>query len=315
MGDDARLAIRSRSLAIWAGSGWTPWCCAEKLTLAAEAEPKTVPLCAAEVLRRIDRGRAFSNLEMQLRRCHIAGLARMRDHLSALDAVPTLDHDFARVSIGRNEAVRVADQHEVAIALQFIAGVSDDAIIRRFDWRAFRDRQIDAVVLRAVGLAAKTGNDTTANRPTERRHGSARLRSLDHGVDLSGLFFFRNVCSLYRGRARHLLQWHRPRLRNRRRRRRMRRCDRMAAARNGDLIADAELARSLQIVRTGQRREANASAARDAHERFAGLYDVDASAAGRRSGRRPVRDMAWNNQALPRPDLPCIANAVGLQDC
>ena len=101
---------------------------------------------------------------MQLRRRHVAGLARVRNHLPALDRIAALDHQFARMSIGRDEAIRVADQHQIAVTFEFVAGISNDAVIGGLDRGALRHRQIDTVVLRAVWLAAEAGNDPAASR-------------------------------------------------------------------------------------------------------------------------------------------------------
>jgi hypothetical protein len=70
----------------------------------------------------------------------------MRDHLSTLDAVAALDLQFAGNGVGRDEAVGMADQHLVAVPLQLIACISDDAVVCRLDPRMFRHGQIDAVI-------------------------------------------------------------------------------------------------------------------------------------------------------------------------
>ena len=102
---------------------------------------------AAEILRRIDRRRALADLEVQLRRVDVAGLAGLGDHLAALDGVAALDHQLAGMGIGGDEAVGVADQHQIAVALELVAGIGDDAVLGGLDRRAFRHREIDAVVL------------------------------------------------------------------------------------------------------------------------------------------------------------------------
>ena len=43
----------------------------------------------------------------------------------------------------------VPDQHQVAVGLELIAGVGDDAVLGGLDRRAFRHRDVDAVVLLA----------------------------------------------------------------------------------------------------------------------------------------------------------------------
>src|SRR4249920_4248730 len=113
MVDDARLALRSRSVAIRAGSRRAPWRCAEKLG-------------AGEELRRIDGGRPFPDLEVQLRRRHVAGLSGMRNHLPSLDCVAALDEQLLRMRIGGHISVRVTDQDEIAVALEFVVGISNN---------------------------------------------------------------------------------------------------------------------------------------------------------------------------------------------
>jgi hypothetical protein len=67
----------------------------------------------------------------------------------------------------------VADQNEVAVTFEFVAGVGDDTVIGSLDWSAFRHCQIDTVVLRPIRLAAeiqamtrpRTANGTQAWLP------------------------------------------------------------------------------------------------------------------------------------------------------
>ena len=194
MVDHARFPLRSRGMAIRAGFGRT-------------ARGRAERLGTAEVLGRVDRCRTFPDLEMQLRRGYVAGLPRVRDHLPALDRVAALDHQLARMGVRRHEPVRVTDQHQVAVAFELIAGVSNHAIIGRFDWRAFWYRKIDPVILGTVWFAAESRNDPAANWPTERRHRAARFRGLDYSFGRAW-FFLRNVHSLSL-RARNFYCWRR----------------------------------------------------------------------------------------------------------
>ena len=109
-----------------------------------------------EELRRIDRRRALADLEVQLRRRHVAGLPGLRDHLPALDGVAALDQDLAGMGVGGDVAVGVAHQHEIAVALELVAGIGDDAVLGRLDRRAFRHREIDAVVLLRRSASARS---------------------------------------------------------------------------------------------------------------------------------------------------------------
>jgi len=148
----------------------------------------------------------------------------------------------------------VADQNEVAVTFEFVAGISDDTVIGSLDWSAFRHRQINTVVLRPIRLAAKSGNDPTAHRPTERRHG---FRSLDRRFSHPRLFLghtrslnWPDACNFHR--CTDLLNRHRARLCILRRRRDACHGGRMVA-RNGQPIADAQLRGCLQMVGARER--------------------------------------------------------------
>ena len=98
--------------------------------------------------------------------------------LPALHRVAALHLQLAVVGVGRDPAVGVADQHEVAVALQLVAGIDHGAVLGRLDRRAFRHREVDAVVPLAVRLLAEAGDDAAAHRPAEAGSlGGARLRS------------------------------------------------------------------------------------------------------------------------------------------
>ena len=90
-------------------------------------------LAARQILRRIDGGRALAHFEVQLRARHVAGLAGLADHLTALDGLALLHVQFAGVRVGGDEAVRVAHQHEIAVTLQFAARVGNDTVFGGLD--------------------------------------------------------------------------------------------------------------------------------------------------------------------------------------
>src|SRR5207237_861219 len=64
---------------------------------------------AGEVRHRVDRGRTLPDLEVELRRGHVASLAGLRHHLTAGDLLAALHLDLAVMSIGRDETVLVPD--------------------------------------------------------------------------------------------------------------------------------------------------------------------------------------------------------------
>ena len=80
----------------------------------------------------------------------------------------------------------MADQHQVAITLELISGIGDDAVFSRLDRRALRYREIDTVIGLAVGLGTVAGDDLAAHRPAEGRQRACRVGGLDR-------LFSRNV--------------------------------------------------------------------------------------------------------------------------
>src|SRR5271169_2025363 len=139
---------------------------------------------------------------MQLRRGHIAGLAGFGDHLATLYRVAALDGDFAGVGVGSDEAVAVAHEDEIAVALQFVAGIRDHAVFRGLDRGAFGHGEIDAVVLQTVRLRSKTGDDTAAHRPTKRWRAANGFRALDRAFLALGRNRRGKPCAMGRVRAR-----------------------------------------------------------------------------------------------------------------
>ena len=109
-------------------------------------EGRTSPLLAClleagEIARRVDRGRSLAQFEVQLRRVDVARVAGLGDHLSALDRFAPLHVEFAIVAIGRDEAVRMLDEDEVAVTFQSVARVDDRAALRRPNRSARRARR------------------------------------------------------------------------------------------------------------------------------------------------------------------------------
>src|SRR5580700_10125815 len=83
---------------------------------------------------------------MKLRRRDIAALPGFRDRLPALYRLAALDFDIAIIRIGGNKAIGMPDQNQIAITLQLVPGVGDDAALRRFHGGSFWNRYIYPVV-------------------------------------------------------------------------------------------------------------------------------------------------------------------------
>jgi len=77
-----------------------------------------------------------------------------------LEAVCQLDYPLDRLDIqllddSTDETVAVAHQDEVAVALELVAGVGDDAVLGGLHRGPLRDRDVDAVIVSAVRLGAE----------------------------------------------------------------------------------------------------------------------------------------------------------------
>ena len=107
------------------------------------------------ILGRVDRARALAQLEMELRLIDLTGATGLGDDLTAADLIAALDQDLVIVGVGRHPIVRMPDQHEIAVAFQLVAGIGDDAVLRRLHRGAERNGDVDAVIVAAVGLGAE----------------------------------------------------------------------------------------------------------------------------------------------------------------
>src|ERR1700758_2211285 len=138
MGDDARRALRPRGVAIRSGFGRTPgradvrgWMTELRSQMQSVVSDIRHPSCdlrPTQILRRVDRGRALADFEMQLRRGDVAGLTGMRNHLAAFHGLAALDQNVAGMRVGGDETIGVANQDQIAIALELAPGISYDAV-------------------------------------------------------------------------------------------------------------------------------------------------------------------------------------------
>src|ERR1700736_3797972 len=104
--------------------------CDEQAAMACRAVRSSIakaalPSLALEKAHRIERRRAPADLEVQLRRVDIAGLARVRNYLPALDLVTTLHQQFLGMRVDGGVVIRVADEDKVALARKSIACIAD----------------------------------------------------------------------------------------------------------------------------------------------------------------------------------------------
>src|SRR4029450_10022564 len=83
------------------------------------------------------------------------------------------------MSVGGDIAVWMPHEDQVAVAFQLVARIGYHALFRRLDRRAFRNREVDAVILPAVRLWTEAGYDPALHRPSKRRQSTGGLRRLD----------------------------------------------------------------------------------------------------------------------------------------
>ena len=83
---------------------------------------------------------------------------------AALHLLAVLHVDLAVVGVGRDIAVVVADQHELAVALHLAAGIGDRAVLGRLHRRSLGHGDVDALV---AARAAEAGDDAALGRPAE----------------------------------------------------------------------------------------------------------------------------------------------------
>ena len=76
---------------------------------------------------RIDRRGGRADLEMQLRLGDIAGLADIADDLTARHDIATRDDQPVGMGIGGGVTAGMFHQHQIAVILEFIAGIGDGA--------------------------------------------------------------------------------------------------------------------------------------------------------------------------------------------
>src|SRR5260370_21096932 len=103
-----------------------------------------------EEFARIDRAFAAAQLEMELRLADPTGRTDLGDHLAAVHRVALLDEQLVAMGIGRDPAIGMLDQHQIAVAAQLVAGIGDDAAFDGLDRGTARRCDLDAVIVRAV---------------------------------------------------------------------------------------------------------------------------------------------------------------------
>src|SRR4029453_15157275 len=108
MGDHPRRALGARRLAIRAGSRGPAWGeasgqgtqCSQQIRASVVSRLSG----AVQETRWIERGGSLANLEMELGRVYVAGLAGARDHLTAFDLVAALDQELLGMRVSGDVA-------------------------------------------------------------------------------------------------------------------------------------------------------------------------------------------------------------------
>src|SRR5687767_11644880 len=102
------------------------------------------------------------------RRCE-AGIADLRDALSARDTLPCKDERLAAVRVERAEAFAVQDHHAVAEAGELVAAVDDETAARRDDRRSDRCTDVEALVSMSARLARSMLTEASAHTAVRQR--------------------------------------------------------------------------------------------------------------------------------------------------
>ena len=202
---------------------------------------------------------------------------------------PRLTSDFAGVRVGGHETIAVTHQHQIAVTLQLVSGIGDDAVFGGFDRRALGDGKVDAVVLQAVRLRPEAGDDAAAHRPAEGWQSARGFSGLDRAL--------RDRLRRRRGKARAVRGF---RGRERRtcgrrrggfdaRRGRNCGCSRLPYVRNDNAVADPHHGIGPDIVGLGERHDRLAVEARDTVQRLSGGNGMDARSRRERAPRRTNR--------------------------
>ncbi len=211
---------------------------------------------------------------MQLRTVHRARRPGAGDNLATLDLVAFSNHQLAVVRIGCDIAIGVADQDQLAIAIQLTAGIDNLPGSRCAHLGSVSNLDIDTVIAAALGGTAKTGDDTSTDRPVKARRIGSWLGPLDTGV----------ACIARRIANRAVA------------RRRCMACP--GTDRQTDLLADFQLVRRADSVVVGELLKGNIVAQADPVEVFTALHDMN---------RRP-----GHVQALPDPQSIGAVQTIGI---
>ena len=117
--------------------------------------------------------------EVKVRPVASSGVAEVGDGLTAPYCLTRTDHQIAVVGVGGNPAVRMLDHHEVAVPLDLIPRVSDDAPLRGSDIRADRASDVDRQVVARPAASPASDELTAAHRLLE-CSGHARIAGGDN---------------------------------------------------------------------------------------------------------------------------------------
>src|SRR5262245_17245837 len=104
---------------------------------------------------------------MYLRLGRGASGASLGNDLAAAHLVAALDQDLLIMRVGRHPVVGVADQDEIAIALELVARIGHHAIFCRHHRGPLRHGEIDAVIVAAVRPGSEGRHDAALHRPPE----------------------------------------------------------------------------------------------------------------------------------------------------
>ena len=119
----------------------------------------------SEIRFGIDGFFTLTDFKMQLRRDNAAGCTDRRNFFTTGDPLAFFNQNLFIMRIGRNPAVIMFYQNQIAKAFKLVAGIGDGSFIRGLDCRSFGSFDIYTVIVAPFGYRPEVRNYRTSDRP------------------------------------------------------------------------------------------------------------------------------------------------------